>query len=156
MRANKTTINLQSDDIPLNHDGACFSVINCGIPITTNDPEKLLKFDAAVAVLPTELLSQFRTVVIQKPALQLQMEVMLVSQGFHKAQDLARKIRMLCEMSKNLIGVDAAVTNSTEHLSKSLLKIDGLVQERRNSSALAMELHLSCVRLSEWLWARPL
>ena len=29
-------------------------------------------------------------------------------------------------------------------------KIDGLVQERRNSSALAMELHLSCTNPSRW------
>ena len=29
-------------------------------------------------------------------------------------------------------------------------KIDGLVQERRNSSALAMELRLSCINPSKW------
>ena len=29
-------------------------------------------------------------------------------------------------------------------------RIDGLVQERRNSSALAMELHLSCINPSIW------
>ena len=29
-------------------------------------------------------------------------------------------------------------------------QIDGLVQERRNSSALAMELRLSCINPSKW------
>ena len=34
----------------------------------------------------------------------------------------------------------------------SITYIDGLVQERRNSSALAMELRLSCINLWTW-WA---
>ena len=36
------------------------------------------------------------------------------------------------------------------HFSNAFSYIDGLVQGRRNSSALAMELHLSCINLSEW------
>ena len=35
-------------------------------------------------------------------------------------------------------------------------KIDGLVQERRNSSALAMELRLSCINPSKWLQHSPI
>ena len=31
--------------------------------------------------------------------------------------------------------------------------IDGLVQDRRNSSVSAMELHLSCIKLSIWIGA---
>ena len=34
-------------------------------------------------------------------------------------------------------------------------QIDGLVQERRNSSALAMELRLSCINPSKWCWMKP-
>ena len=30
-------------------------------------------------------------------------------------------------------------------------KVNGLVQERRNSSALALELHLSCTKPSKWV-----
>ena len=37
---------------------------------------------------------------------------------------------------------------------KSYRDIDGLVQERRNSSALAMELRLSCTNQSTWLQGR--
>ena len=33
---------------------------------------------------------------------------------------------------------------------KTICEIDGLMQERCNSSANALELHLSCTKLSEW------
>ena len=37
-----------------------------------------------------------------------------------------------------------------ENVRMVLHNIDGLVQERRNSSALAIELRLSCTNLSTW------
>ena len=36
-----------------------------------------------------------------------------------------------------------------------LHKVDGLVQERRNSSALAMEFRLSCINSSQWYGLTP-
>ena len=37
-----------------------------------------------------------------------------------------------------------------------ILYIHGLVQERCNSSVLAMELHLSCINPSRWVSARKM
>ena len=41
--------------------------------------------------------------------------------------------------------------NSAQQTLHMILGIDGLVQERRNSNALAMELRLSCTKPSVWL-----
>ena len=42
------------------------------------------------------------------------------------------------------------VTNPVHGLNKVYIYVDGLLQERRNSSALAMELRLSCTNQSMW------
>ncbi len=92
------------------------------LQVTCNNPEKLLCYNAAVCKLPIELLNQFRTVSIVKPDLKLTLEALLISQGFHEARQLAHKTIILFDMSRQLIGTNTPIGDSTEHLSKTVYK----------------------------------
>lgn len=107
---------LQSEEIPLQADGACFSIVTTSITVATSNPDKLLQLDSAISSLPTELLAEFRTVSILKPDLRLHIEVLLTSQGFHSAQELAHKVTLLYDMGRQLIGANALIATNTNHL----------------------------------------
>ena len=86
--------------------------------MTPGNPDELLSFNSAICKIPLELLSQFRTVSIVKPDLRLTLEVLLISQGFQKAAELAKKTMLLFDLLRQLIGTNAPITDSTEHMSK--------------------------------------
>ncbi|XP_023931015.1 dynein beta chain, ciliary-like [Lingula anatina] len=112
LRAQKTTINLGAEELPLNPQGACFALIDSSIKATAGVPEKLMLFNSAVSALPNELLDQFRTVTLTKPDLRLVVEVMLISQGFTRARELAHKTVLLYEMCSKLVGTNTPIKDN--------------------------------------------
>ena len=81
LRAQKQNINEMGDEIPLSPDGACFSVIDTSIKVSSRDPDELMLFKSASCQLPEELLSNFRVVSLVTPDYKLMLEALLISQG---------------------------------------------------------------------------
>lgn len=81
LRARKAAVHLQSDDIQLNPQGACFALLESTIKARSTDPDKLLMHTSATASLPDYILKAFRLVSVVKPDLQVSLEVMLFSHG---------------------------------------------------------------------------
>ena len=52
------------------------------------------------------------------------------------------------QLAEEIFGIEPNIYDLVINLTISNANIDGLVQERRNSSALAMELRLSCINPS--------
>ena len=73
----------------------------------------------------------------------------IINGACHVAAIIRTIILVPCHVFKSLQLVWRSGT-SRFHLWASKLQIDRLVQERRNSSALAMELRLSCIDPSKW------
>ena len=89
------------------------------LKVKTNDPENLLYFKSAAAQLPSELLKQYRVVNLVTPDVRLMVEINLVGRGFLNAMELAKKVTLLYEMCKQVLGTMAPITNSASHLSTS-------------------------------------
>ena len=89
------------------------------LKVKTNDPENLLYFKSAAAQLPSELLKQYRIVSLVTPDVGLMVEINLVARGFLNARELARKVTILFDTCKQVLGTMAPITNSTSHLSTS-------------------------------------
>ena len=103
LRANKTTIVLQDDEIALSPQGACFGTLHhlTHQQNTKHDPSVgfFPSFKSSASFLPLELLDMFRPVALVGPDLQVILEVWLLSQGFIQVSSLASKIvtlRGLC------------------------------------------------------------
>lgn len=103
LRANKTTVMLQEDEITLAPQGACFGTLNCSTiqHKTEYNPSVgfFPSFKSSASYLPGDLWEMFRPVALVGPDLQVILQVWLLSQGFTQVSSLASKIvtlRGLC------------------------------------------------------------
>lgn len=103
LRANKTTVVLQDDEITLAPQGACFGTLNCSTNQrkTEYDPSVgfFPSFKSSASFLPVDLWEMFRPVAVVGPDLQVILQVWLLSQGFTQVSSMASKIvtlRGLC------------------------------------------------------------
>ncbi|KAL5020323.1 hypothetical protein ScPMuIL_003215 [Solemya velum] len=112
LRAKKAAVHLQSDDVQLNPQGACFALLESTIRARSTDPDKLLMYTSATASLPDYILKAFRLVSVVKPDLQVSLEVMLFSHGFVNGQILAHKTMMLIDMCGKLLGTNAYISEN--------------------------------------------
>ncbi|KAK2150973.1 hypothetical protein LSH36_380g01065, partial [Paralvinella palmiformis] len=92
----KSTVHILNEDVTLHADSACFATL-----------------DAAIK----EFTAQFRMISLVKPDLKLMVEVLLLSQGFISAGELARKVIILYDMCRQIIGTNTPLVNETSHLS---------------------------------------
>lgn len=118
LRANKTTVILQDDEVTLSPHGACFGTIHNLIHQhdTKYDPSVgfFPSFKSPASFLPVELLDMFRPVALVGPDLQVILQVWLLSQGFTQVSSLASKIVTLRELCQKLL------PSSSKPLSKDL------------------------------------
>ncbi|XP_064650622.1 uncharacterized protein LOC135502065 isoform X3 [Lineus longissimus] len=114
MRAGKNAANLMTDEVQLNPNGAIFGVLDSGIKVTPSNPENLLLFKSSLALIPSTVLSQFRTVSVVKPDINLIVEVLLLSQGFFKARELAQKVVAAYDICRKLLGTNAPITEEVK------------------------------------------
>jgi len=107
LRANKTTVILQDDEITLSPQGACFGTLNhiTNQQKTEYDPSAgfFPSFKSSASFLPVELLDMFRPVALVGPDLQVILQVWLLSQGFTQVSSLASKIVTLRDLCLNLL-----------------------------------------------------
>ncbi|XP_052060514.1 uncharacterized protein LOC127700861 isoform X4 [Mytilus californianus] len=112
LKAGKGAVHLQSDDIQLNQSGACFALLDSALQVQSGNPDALLLYPSATAALPDYIMNQFRTISIIKPDLHLALEVMLCSQGFLGARELARKTMSLYELYRRLLGTNVPISEN--------------------------------------------
>ena len=91
LRAGKTSVSIQSDDVMLNSQAACFAPMDSTINLAYNDPEKHLLFDSSVSRLPPSLIRSFCVISVSNPDFRVALEVMLLSQGKQILIDLSNK-----------------------------------------------------------------
>lgn len=103
LKANKTTVVLQDDEISLAPQGACFGTLDSSANQhkTAYDPSIgfFPSFKSSASYLPVDLWEMFRPVALVGPDLQVILQVWLLSQGFTQVSSLASKIvtlRGLC------------------------------------------------------------
>ena len=116
LKANKTTVVLQEDEITLSPQGACFGTldISANHRKTGYDPSVgfFPSFKSSASYLPVDLWEMFRPVALVGPDLQVILQVWLLSQGFTQVSSLASNIvtlrglclRLLPSSSKPLSG----------------------------------------------------
>ncbi|XP_071959570.1 uncharacterized protein [Antedon mediterranea] len=102
-RAGKSSLAIFSEEVGLNSAGACFATMDSALDLTTSAAEKRLILNSSVAQLPPSLVTSFRTVSIQNPDFGIAVEVLLLSQGFVRATELAKKLLTLREMYNKMI-----------------------------------------------------
>ncbi|XP_033103095.1 dynein heavy chain 9, axonemal-like [Anneissia japonica] len=102
-RAGKSSLTVFSEEVGLNSAGACFATMDSALDLTTSAAEKRLILNSSVAQLPPSLVAAFRTVSIQNPDFRIAVEVLLLSQGFVRAGELAKKLLTLREMYNKMI-----------------------------------------------------
>jgi hypothetical protein len=115
-RANKSTVIIQDDEVPLMADGACFATLTNSISKTYPDHIPSIgfypSFQSSTSELSRDLLNLFRPVALMGPDWLVIVEVWLLSQGFVHVTALSPKIvslRDLClevlpSTSKILLG----------------------------------------------------
>ena len=103
LKASKSTVVLQDDEISLAPQGACFGTLD-----PSGDQHKSAydpsvgffpSFKSSASYLPVDLWEMFRPVALVEPDLQVILQVWLLSQGFMHVSSLASKIvtlRGLC------------------------------------------------------------
>ena len=107
LRANKTFITLQGDEIPLASHGVCFATLNCCSHESGSEFNPSVgffpSFKSSASFLPKELLELFRPVALVGPDLQIILEAWLLSQGFTQVSSLASKIVTLRDLCQKLL-----------------------------------------------------
>ncbi|XP_020627063.1 dynein beta chain, flagellar outer arm-like isoform X2 [Orbicella faveolata] len=116
LKASKTTVVLQDDEISLAPQGACFGTLDPSGSQhkTAYDPSVgfFPSFKSSASYLPVDLWEMFRPVALVGPDLQVILQVWLLSQGFTQVSSLASKIvtlrglclKLLPNSSKSLSG----------------------------------------------------
>ncbi|KAK6172547.1 hypothetical protein SNE40_016179 [Patella caerulea] len=112
LQAGKAAVHLVSDDIQLNHNGACFAHIDSAVPVTPRNPDKMLIYMSASANLPDDVLKQFRIISAPKPDTRLAIEVLLFSEGFVNGKTLANKVLQLQDLWCKLFGTNTYITEN--------------------------------------------
>lgn len=107
LKANKTTIVLQDDEVTLSPHGACFGTLNHLIELQNKAYDVSVgffsSFKSTASFLPVDLLDMFRPVALVGPDLQVMLQVWLLSQGFTKVSSLASKIVTLKGLCQKLL-----------------------------------------------------
>lgn len=103
LKASKSTVVLQDDEISLAPQGACFGTLETSGNQykSAYDPSVSFfpSFKSSASYLPVDLWEMFRPVALVEPDLQVILQVWLLSQGFTQVSSLASKIvtlRGLC------------------------------------------------------------
>ncbi|GFO25145.1 dynein beta chain, ciliary-like, partial [Plakobranchus ocellatus] len=112
LRAGKGAVHLQTDDVQLSPNGACFGLMSSSVPVKPHDSDRLLIYPSAAAQLPDSILNQFRVISLAKPDLLLSLQVMLFSQGFLYGRELAWKTNQLYETCQHMFGTNTFVTSN--------------------------------------------
>ena len=107
LKANKTTIVLQNDEVTLSPHGACFGTLNNLVEEQNMAHDVSVgffsSFKSTASFLPVDLLDMFRPVALVGPDLQVMLQVWLLSQGFTKVSPLASKIVTLKGLCQKLL-----------------------------------------------------
>lgn len=107
LHANKGTVIIQEEEVPLMADAACFATLTNSISIKYPDYIPSIgffpSFQSSTSELPKDILNLFRPVALMGPDWLVILEVWLTSQGFTKAASISSKIVSLRELCLELL-----------------------------------------------------
>ena len=125
LAANKTTIRLLDRDVPMHNNVGIFITMNPGY--------------AGRSELPDNLKQLFRAVAMSAPDREIIAEVMLFSQGFQIADQLAKKIVPLFQLCKDQLSPQGHYDFGLRALKSSLVNAGNMKREEKGTAVLSPE-----------------